>query len=79
MKPYATDAPVDWMNITASDLLDRYLPAGWRDRSYGDLLRASPSDWMGWMYPQYPRRPRSNRIAGMRPTCCDHRPTYGAP
>ena len=53
MKPYATDASVDWMNVTAADLLDRYLPDGWRDRSYGDLLRASPSDWMKWMYPQY--------------------------
>jgi hypothetical protein len=32
--------------------MDRYLP-GWRERSYGDLLRASPSDWLGWLYPQY--------------------------
>jgi hypothetical protein len=53
VKPYATYAPADWMSMTASDLLDRYLPTGWRERSYGDLLRASPSDWMGWMYPQY--------------------------
>jgi hypothetical protein len=53
VKPYTTNAPADWMSITASDLLDRYLPTGWRGRSYGDLLRASPSDWMGWMYPQY--------------------------
>jgi len=53
VKPYATDTPADWMSMTASDLLDRYLPAGWRDRSYGDLLRASPNDWLGWMYPQY--------------------------
>jgi hypothetical protein len=53
VKPYTTDAPVDWMNTPAFDLLDRLLPEGWRDRSYSDLLRASPTDWMRWMYPQY--------------------------
>jgi hypothetical protein len=44
---------MDWMNVPASDWLDRYLPQGWRERSYADLLRASPSDWLGWIYPQY--------------------------
>jgi hypothetical protein len=74
VKPYATDASVDWMNVTAADLLDRYLPDGWRDRSYGDLLRASPSDWMKWMYPQYgaAQQPYPGmRSAGPQP--------YGAP
>lgn len=62
MKPYAADAPVDWMNTPASDLLDRVLPAGWRDRSYSDLMRATPSDWMQWMYPQY-----AQQAAGAQP------------
>jgi hypothetical protein len=39
----------DWIEATPSDWMDRTLP-GWRDRSYGDLLRAKPSDWLSMMY-----------------------------
>lgn len=52
MKPYANDLPVDWMNLTPSDWMDRYVP-GWRQSSYGNLLEAKPADWLGWIYPQY--------------------------
>ncbi len=51
MKPYGSDSPLDWMNTRIPDLMDRYVP-GWRDRSYGDLLRVSPSEWWGMIYPQ---------------------------
>jgi hypothetical protein len=52
VKPYATNRPVDWMNLTPSDWMDRYVP-GWRQSSYGDLLRTKPTDWLGWINPQY--------------------------
>jgi hypothetical protein len=34
----------DWMEATPTDWIDRALP-GWRDWSYGDLLRTSPTQW----------------------------------
>jgi len=52
VRPYASDQSIDWMNLTPSDWMDRYVP-GWRQSSYADLLRARPSDWLGWVYPQY--------------------------
>ena len=42
----------DWMNATPSDWLDRYVP-GWRQTSYGDLMRTRPADWPKWFRSQY--------------------------
>jgi hypothetical protein len=39
----------DWLEVTPADWMDRALP-GWRERSYGDLLRTTPSEWWAMMY-----------------------------
>jgi hypothetical protein len=39
----------DWLDLTPSDLMERALP-GMGERSYGDLLRTTPSEWLAMMY-----------------------------
>ncbi len=41
----------NWMDMTPSDWMDR-MPLGWSGRSYGDLLRTKPSDWLTMVYGQ---------------------------
>jgi hypothetical protein len=52
VQSYGTDPASDWMNATPSDWLDRYVP-GWRQTSYGDLMRTRPADWPRWFQSQY--------------------------
>jgi hypothetical protein len=58
MTPYPRTDPVDWMNLTASDYLDRYYPT-WR-RAYQNMLNSRPADWANWLYLQYGRAAPSN-------------------
>jgi hypothetical protein len=51
MTPYARTAAADWMNVTASEYLDRYYPT-WR-QGYNNFLNSRPADWMNWVYPPY--------------------------
>lgn len=54
MMPSARTDSTDWMNLTASDYLDRYYPT-WRQsyQNYQNLLDSRPADWMATIYPQY--------------------------
>lgn len=62
MMPSARTDSTDWMNMTASDYLDRYYPT-WR-QGYQNLLGSRPADWMAMIYPQYGR---GGGMAGRHP------------
>jgi hypothetical protein len=47
--------PSDWLAVSPSEWMERAMP-GWQAGSYGDLMRAAPSEWWSMMYAPFSRQ-----------------------